>query len=490
MAATIDLARLLGVIADHRVLPPPGSLPPDSDALRAALGEIVRGSRSAHAALIRQVAASRHVGVEELVRRARFVLACVALPSNGTYYELLGVTPRASSREIRRRWATLIQRYHPDHAGSEGGLEDQARRLIEAYQTLRDPEQRRCYDAELSYAQGAWVVPKPVEAPGSWRKLTPAGHWRWAPAAIAALGAVAVIAMVRWSTAPAAPRGAPRPVPRSPAPVASDVTPVDPETGTARAQGELAKPESDAVSGRGSDAASGTRRAQTARPSPLSVREAPLPSLLDRLAALDSAVEPAATEPGAAPRRDEGRREPPAREMTSPASPSGRPVPSESKTAASVMVPEVPPVQQISTPAPPEHKALPAPGRIAPSPEGWSVLIETFRGAYERKDVAALSGLFADDVRERTTTGKSAVEELYIANFRALNDIRYELSQMTAQDGAKEGEVLVRGQFRIRAVDARNGSRPLDVSGPIRWTLRQDREALRIVGIDYEASKR
>jgi ketosteroid isomerase-like protein len=126
----------------------------------------------------------------------------------------------------------------------------------------------------------------------------------------------------------------------------------------------------------------------------------------------------------------------------------------------------------------------------APARESWATLIEAFRGAYERKDIGALSGFFADDVREHTAVGRGAVRQLYVASFQALDHIRYELSQVSARPGHRSGELLVHGRFRIRAVDARHGARPVDVSGPIRWTLRHEGEALRIVGIDYEAEAR
>lgn len=496
------------MIADHPVLPPPGSLPPDSEELRAVLGEVAKGSHSTRAGLIRQVAAARHVAFEELVRRAAFLLACVTLPESGTHYEVLGVSPRASRREIRQRWATLIQRYHPDHAGPEGGLEDQARRLIEAYQTLRDPERRRRYDAELSRARGGWQVARPVEAPGSWRRLVPARRWRWAPAVIAAFGVLVVVAMVRWTAQ--APSLAPFPAPRALSPahpegVPTEPIPVRPPPSTAPivTEGEPTEPHGPPAS------------------------RSPLPSLLGRMAALDppaatsardanSGIEavrevesqapspahpaspPVATPPATVkspatastiPDGGHGTHRP-VRDSTIPSEPSG-----PKRTAPTMRPPGTSePEQRLPrNPARTAAVATPAPtprDKNVPGPESWSSLIEAFRGAYERKDVGVLNGLFADDVRERTTVGRNAVRRLYMANFQVLDDIRYEVSQMTAQAGPKEGEVLVHGRFRIRAVEARSGSRLLDVSGPIRWTLRREGEALRIVGIDYEAGRR
>lgn len=514
MSATLDLRTLLDVIADHPVLPPPGSLPPDGEELRAALGEIARGSRSRHASLIREVAASHRVGLEELVRRAGFVLACVSLPSHGTHYDLLGVTPRASSREIRQRWATLIQRYHPDHAGPEGGLGDQARRLIEAYQTLRDPDRRRQYDFELSRAQGEWRVATPVEAPGSWRKLAPPGRWRWAPAAIVAFGVIVVVVIVRWTSHP--PATTIRPALRETPPVMGDAAP-----------GEswlVQSPPSPHRAGIGA----GTVEPKNIGPPPASQPAPLLPSLLSRIPGPESAPAPSAAGATlvAEVRRDEERREPSAGGVASLPAPSWpatlEPPPppvvpdvarGAERSNRDVAVPLAAPGSRPTAPATASPTA-PAPGRrpqqetgappstpvVATTPprsepkkptlESWPALIEAFRSAYERKDVGGLTDLFANDVRERNTVGRGAVQQLYVTNFQVLDRIRYEVSQVTARAGSKEGEVLVQGRFRIRAVDARSGSRPLEVSGPIRWTLRRDGEALRIVGIDYDAGTR
>jgi hypothetical protein len=510
VSAPIDLTALAGVIADHRILPPPGILPPDSEELRAALGEIARGSRSTQATELRRVAAARHVPVEELARRAGFVLACLALPSSGTHYELLGVAPTASSREIRQRWATLIRRYHPDRAGSEGGLGEQARRLIEAYQTLRDRERRRRYDAELAAAPGERVIVSPVEAPGSWRRLAPRGRWRWAPAAIAVAGLLVVVAIVRWPAH--APTGAPRPAPRPLAAASTTAAPLDPGP---------AQPD------RPPGATSTDVPQALAESTPVLP---PLPSLRSRLAGSEAPPAPSDGEPvghlqgddggvergaGGTPR---GPRAPelhgasasPGESGGSPAAAIAPPLPESAaavghharKTMApaalTAATPPVPSAESAVALAPDAKPAAPAattaaPARSAgkaPAREGWATLIDAFRGAYERKDVAALDGLFADDVRERTAVGRGAVQRLYAANFQALDDIRYELSQMSARPGPREGELLVSGRFRIRAVDARNGARPLDVSGPIRWTLRREGETLRIVGIDYETGRR
>lgn len=117
-------------------------------------------------------------------------------------------------------------------------------------------------------------------------------------------------------------------------------------------------------------------------------------------------------------------------------------------------------------------------------------LIEAFRGAYERKDLARVMALLGAEPRERDVAGRAALEQLYARNFAALNEIRYGLSQLTVSTPATDGVVRVEGRFHIQA---RNLGRPgwsLDVTGPIRWTIRREAGALRIVGIDYEATAR
>jgi molecular chaperone DnaJ len=63
------------------------------------------------------------------------------------YYDVLGVSPDAGAEEIRRAYRQLARRYHPDISG-----DDRATAFLEAsraYEVLRDPSRRHCYDASL-----------------------------------------------------------------------------------------------------------------------------------------------------------------------------------------------------------------------------------------------------------------------------------------------------------------------------------------------------
>ncbi|MEQ1935896.1 MAG: J domain-containing protein, partial [Fimbriimonadaceae bacterium] len=65
-----------------------------------------------------------------------------------TYYEVLGVTQKASSDEIRRAYRRLALLEHPDRSKASDATE-RFMRITEAYETLRDAELRRRYDLKI-----------------------------------------------------------------------------------------------------------------------------------------------------------------------------------------------------------------------------------------------------------------------------------------------------------------------------------------------------
>lgn len=67
------------------------------------------------------------------------------------YYRILGVKPRASQEEIRRRWIELNRRLHPDR-GEQGAAGSQKLKAInEAYAILRHSSTRMRYDLKRAY---------------------------------------------------------------------------------------------------------------------------------------------------------------------------------------------------------------------------------------------------------------------------------------------------------------------------------------------------
>lgn len=64
-----------------------------------------------------------------------------------SYYDVLGVSPDATSDEIRRAFRKLAAKYHPD----AGGDEEKFKEVSEAYTTLSDDQKRKEYDQMLKF---------------------------------------------------------------------------------------------------------------------------------------------------------------------------------------------------------------------------------------------------------------------------------------------------------------------------------------------------
>lgn len=66
------------------------------------------------------------------------------------YYAILGVARGADSATVHHAFRTLARRYHPDTGNASSSA--QFREVLEAYQALRDPIQRRQHDIDLGFA--------------------------------------------------------------------------------------------------------------------------------------------------------------------------------------------------------------------------------------------------------------------------------------------------------------------------------------------------
>lgn len=61
------------------------------------------------------------------------------------YYEILGVSRKATDEEIKKAFRRLAFQYHPDH-NKQPGAEEKFKEINEAYEVLSDPEKRANYD--------------------------------------------------------------------------------------------------------------------------------------------------------------------------------------------------------------------------------------------------------------------------------------------------------------------------------------------------------
>jgi hypothetical protein len=71
-----------------------------------------------------------------------------------SHYQRLGLTPAASTEEVRAAYHALAKRLHPDRVGNGSEAERtlaerRMREINEAWTVLRDPARRRAYDATL-----------------------------------------------------------------------------------------------------------------------------------------------------------------------------------------------------------------------------------------------------------------------------------------------------------------------------------------------------
>ena len=62
-------------------------------------------------------------------------------------YVILGLEHGASESEIKRAYRRLARRYHPDINPGDRTAEARFRQILEAYETLIDPERRSRYEA-------------------------------------------------------------------------------------------------------------------------------------------------------------------------------------------------------------------------------------------------------------------------------------------------------------------------------------------------------
>jgi len=76
------------------------------------------------------------------------------------YYAILGASRNSSRREIERLYKRLARRHHPDR----GGVEDEMKRLNEAYRVLRDETTREAYDSQRHRPNSRNVVVRAAPA--------------------------------------------------------------------------------------------------------------------------------------------------------------------------------------------------------------------------------------------------------------------------------------------------------------------------------------
>src|SRR6266566_8420415 len=75
--------------------------------------------------------------------------------SKTDYYELLGVSRKASAKDIRTAFRKLARKYHPDLNPGDKAAEEKFKQLQEAYDVLSDTKKRQMYDQYGFYSDNA-----------------------------------------------------------------------------------------------------------------------------------------------------------------------------------------------------------------------------------------------------------------------------------------------------------------------------------------------
>src|SRR5579862_7449505 len=95
------------------------------------------------------------------------------------YYDILGVTKKASADEIRKAHRKLVLKFHPDRNRDNKQAEERFKEIQEAYDILSDETKRKQYD-EFGHA-GVGTAPPPGGDPyaGFRPRGGPGGYSQW-----------------------------------------------------------------------------------------------------------------------------------------------------------------------------------------------------------------------------------------------------------------------------------------------------------------------
>jgi molecular chaperone DnaJ len=77
----------------------------------------------------------------------------MATTTKQDYYELLGVSRKASAKDIRAAFRKLARKYHPDLNPGDKSAEEKFKQLQEAYDVLSDTKKRQMYDQYGFYSE-------------------------------------------------------------------------------------------------------------------------------------------------------------------------------------------------------------------------------------------------------------------------------------------------------------------------------------------------
>ncbi|MGE3387428.1 MAG: DnaJ domain-containing protein, partial [Bdellovibrionales bacterium] len=107
---------------------------------------------------------SRRTSVEDAARRIKRIKKILAEAVNRDHFQILGVAPKASEREINRNYMELAKNFHPDRIERDAPeelrklTEQYFARITQAYDILKDTEKRATYAREVNEGSAEKVL--------------------------------------------------------------------------------------------------------------------------------------------------------------------------------------------------------------------------------------------------------------------------------------------------------------------------------------------
>jgi curved DNA-binding protein CbpA len=99
-----------------------------------------------------------------------------------TYYDILGLSPRATDADVRRAYRALALRWHPDRNPQNRAAATRYTALLnQSYAHLRTAPQRRAYDRHISALTRPRTPPAPPR--DTWLTALREIFWPFAPTA-------------------------------------------------------------------------------------------------------------------------------------------------------------------------------------------------------------------------------------------------------------------------------------------------------------------